>query len=743
MERREPSISSFTVMRFLPGNKLALCLLIISIGALIYGNHLNHPFQFDSIGAIEGNQKLKNPSQLLNLEFFKKEYFHRGLLRMTLGLNAYADGVRPIGYRLVNLVLHLINAILIFGITSNALRYFSRPPGVPEERETRWPALFVALVFLCHPIQTESVVQVINRSELLSATFYLTAFLIFQIFICPRDKSRSAAAKWIAATTIALLFVLGFSAKQTMITLPAVLLLYILCGADSESRVLRFFNRWKWSIAGVVGLGLVLLMWKLLTDESFLTGPSTAGQWIGRKSYMLTQPWVLVFYYLKLILFPFNLNIDPDIEMVTTWASWRFWLPALIMVFLLVQTFKAKSSRLYFFFACWFFIVASPSSSIVTLYDLASEHRVYLASYGAMGLLSFGLHGLMVSARLQPLAARSIWKSVLLAVVVIALSLMTIERNAVWRSPFHLWQDAMSKSPKAYRPHNNLGKAYYEMKQWDLAIRHFQNSIAADHRHPEPHFNLGSVFLDLGRLDEAEREYRLALRFNPGYFQAHLSLGSTLTRKGQHEQAIESFRRAIVEERRATGDRDYPIARLNLGEVYGKTGRYREATAELTLAVRHDPSLIAAHYNLGTAHLLAGKLQEAEQAFSDCLKLNAGYEPALFNLARVYQKQKQWDKSSRQFEKFIRQKGPHAGAYYEIGLNHHQAGNLEAAQRFYQKTLELKPRHLHANFNLGTVYAGDGKSDSARRHLQTALKSDPPPDMAQEILKFIGELEAP
>lgn len=156
---------------------------------------------------------------------------------------------------------------------------------------------------------------------------------------------------------------------------------------------------------------------------------------------MLTQAPVIVFYYLKLVLFPVNLNVDPDIPMIESLASvsfWAAWAILLALGYVLVYTTRSVFPR---FWACWFFIVLSPSSSIVTLNDLAAEHRVYLALLGALVLVAWCLHALYESA-FKNRNAGSYGKLGLLVLVIFLLCAGTFKRNQVWGHELTLWHDA-------------------------------------------------------------------------------------------------------------------------------------------------------------------------------------------------------------------------------------------------------------------------------------------------------------
>ena len=161
-------------------SQLGYCLLISLLGVLFFSNHLNNPFQFDSVAYIVNNANLKNPETLLSFEFWKKEFLARGLLRISLALNAYLDDFRPFGYHIFNLAFHILNALLLFFVLEKSLRRFGMEAVGWGSKRIRSVSFFSAVFFLCHPIQTESVIYIMSRSEVIASTFYLAGFLLFQ-----------------------------------------------------------------------------------------------------------------------------------------------------------------------------------------------------------------------------------------------------------------------------------------------------------------------------------------------------------------------------------------------------------------------------------------------------------------------------------------------------------------------------------------------------------------------------------
>jgi len=201
------------------------CLFILVLGSLVYGNHLQNPFQFDTVAYVTNHHRLDNINEQLNINYLWKEFFHRGLLQISLAFNVHLDGFRTFGYHLLNLSLHLINSVLVYFITFRIWCYFRSIDCQSKDDETRFVALFTAVLFLIHPIQTESVIYIMSRSEVFAGTFYLSSFLLFQIYLV-RDRPIKTSFKVLIFFIISIAFILGFSVKQTLITLPLMLLLY-------------------------------------------------------------------------------------------------------------------------------------------------------------------------------------------------------------------------------------------------------------------------------------------------------------------------------------------------------------------------------------------------------------------------------------------------------------------------------------------------------------------------------------
>jgi tetratricopeptide (TPR) repeat protein len=520
----------------------------------------------------------------------------------------------------------------------------------------------------------------------------------------------------------------------------------------------------------VFGCGGVTLICIAYLMEALYLPKDQGFELYGSIPYLLVQSKVIIFYYLSKFIFPFNLNVDIGFPFTGLSTDWKILFSVLLISGITLVIIKWGNIWVKLGFA-WFLLTIAPTSSIVPLNDLAVEHRMYLPmSLGLCLITGWFISRLKKTTQLYSFIF-----------IVIICGILVGKRNQTWANEISLWSDSAIKNPKSPRVHNNLGKAYYEAGKLKIARSHleksvssipeyaktqfnlgnqksfierknlidetaqdpnvsYSNNISLEVDFAEPHFNLASVYLDLGQLDAAEVQYRASLKLKPDYFSAELGLGSVKNIKQEYDLAVGHFLHSITLMKKATGQQDYALARLNLGEVYGKTQRYNKAIIELNRAIKTDPSMFLAHYNLGTAYMLTKSYDKAELSFKACLKLKQNHEPALYNLARVYQNKKNWINSNEAFKKFIKIKGPNPSVYSQIAWNNLMSGNMGQANTLYEKVLSYEPNHIVALINLGKINYRLGKYKISESYLKRALKQDLSKTQSDDLNKLLKKI---
>lgn len=380
----------------------------------IYSNTFTGAFQFDDLPIIVENTQLRDLANLPQLLTSQ-----RGLTMATFALNYAIGGIDTTGYHAVNLAIHIINAALVYLL----LLYTLRLVGSLEATARRLSAL-IALLFAVHPVQTQAVTYIVQRMESLTSLFYLLAML----FLVWASKSTATAKRTALYIGVALSYLLAFYSKEIAYTLPAVILLYDYCFI-AKGRVAGLARKWPMyaMLAVLFAAFTVTTIMPLggfgdLSDESAdskYAAPKvkadlgtkeldySAGfkvSTVTPKEYLYTQFNVMV-YYIGLLLYPANQNLDYDFP----WARELMIAPqvpegtalnmpipppivSLIILlgiagagtYMIISTRKAQESRkrVAGFFIFWYFILLSPTSSIVPIIDAIYEHRVYLPSLG-------------------------------------------------------------------------------------------------------------------------------------------------------------------------------------------------------------------------------------------------------------------------------------------------------------------------------------------------------------------------
>ncbi|UCD83830.1 MAG: hypothetical protein JSU92_11130 [Deltaproteobacteria bacterium] len=504
-------------------------LLIATILLVNYGNSLKSSFHFDDFHSIVENPVVRN---LGNISAIIRYNPFRSVLTLSFALNYYFGGYNTLGYHLVNTLLHLANGLLIYLVILFSLGELR--VGVSDflMAGRHKVALLSALLFLAHPVMTESVTYIISRSSVLCTTFYLMSFYLFiraRGFRVTSGKEMGTSFPLFFLFSI-IFFFLALFTKETAATLPVTIFvfdfLFISRSERGESivRTVRYHLPF-WGI---------LFIYFFLRYSYFdtLGNPSSAH---GTFPYLLTQFTVIV-NYIRLIFFPLNLNVDPDFPVFSSLRDPSvFFSLVILMAILILAGMFYKYSRWVSFGVLWFFITLLPTSSIVPLLDVMAEHRMYLPTVGLCLIVGMGVMG---TFNINP--GRFSWlkrKTAIagLLMVFILLSLGTVNRNRIYGHDLDLWLDTVKKSPNKARPHYCLGVARY--KEW--SANHYEED-----------------------LDDSIVEYQKAIDFFPEYVDAHRSLGISYTRKSLFTEAIEEFHETL------TLRKNDPDSHKNLGVIY-------------------------------------------------------------------------------------------------------------------------------------------------------------------------------
>jgi tetratricopeptide (TPR) repeat protein len=291
--------------------------------------------------------------------------------------------------------------------------------------------------------------------------------------------------------------------------------------------------------------------------------------------YALTQPSVIL-AYLRLILLPYGLNLDPDFPLCTTPLHPRFFISVLAIVAMVVGTWlwyrqqpQGVRRSLIFFGVLWFLINSAPDSSVVPLPDLMVEHRSYLPSIGAFCALACCAD--LLRTHFSHLRAAHHVIVGYAGAWIVALCAGTFFRHEAWSSEVRIWEDAVTKSPNKLRPLINLGTAYYEAGKPVEATACFQRVLQIQPTCAVAYLNLAKMMNTASRFQDARAVLQAGIRHVPNDAELHFELGVSQCGLGQLREGEKSFQEAIL--LRATHVRSHLI----LGLIYAKFQQYEKA----------------------------------------------------------------------------------------------------------------------------------------------------------------------
>ena len=570
-----------------------LVLLVVAV----YWNSLGAPFQFDDEPAIVYNPTIRSLGTALHPPANGAGVTGRPLVNLTLALNYAIGGLEPRGYHAVNIALHLGAALALAGL----LRRTLPRAGLANSEPLAWA---VALAWALHPLQTESVTNVVQRAESLVGLCYLVTLYAFIRGTNEREKpetgnrnSERNGGLWLGLSVVACL--LGMASKEVMVSAPLVV---FLCDRTfvTGSFQAAWAARWRYYLA--LASTWLLLAW-LVAGTAGRGGSAGFATEMSPWRYLLTQGDAIV-HYVRLTLWPHPLVLDYGTPLAGSLAD--VWWQVLLVTAAFGATVWALVRRPIAGFAgvCFFAVLAPSSSFVPVVTQTLAEHRMYLALAVLLSLVTVP-------------AARRFGQSFAYVLLVIAViwGALTMRRNQDYQDALRLWTQTVAAAPTNPRAHLNLGQILAKADQWPEAESHFVEAVRLGPEYAEAHYNLGLALSRRRELPKAIEHFETALKLAPDYAVAHNDLGIAYADSGRPADAQAQFEAALRERP------DFAAAHFNLANLLLRTGRGVEAIPHLESAAGLKPDVTEYHATLGVALMQAGRGAEAVAHYQKAVEL--------------------------------------------------------------------------------------------------------------------------
>ena len=605
-------------------------------------------------------------------------------LSLMLDAELWAD--RPVGYHLVNLLLHAGSVLALFFLLREA-----------TGKEAR--SALAAALFAIHPLRVESVVWIAERKDVLAMLPGLAAMAVWVRFL----KSREPRLRWMAVG----LHAVSLLAKPTFVTLPVLLLL---------------LDAWplkRWSRGAAAALLKEKIPFFLLSTGSAIIAILAQRGAGALQSFTELSPAdrlgnavVAVGRYLLHTVWFAGLSpfYPPRI-----WAAWQI-LAGLILI-LAITGIVLLRRRAAPFLAVgwgWFLIALLPTIGLVQVGEQSLADRyTYLPSIG------------LAVAVVWMIPAGS-WRGELprpglalpAAVVLILLALFTVPQVAVWRTTETLFGHALAVTEGNYLEHNNLGVTLARKGDFDGAIRHYEEALRASPRDTIAMNSYAFALARQGKFDEAIAMFKRALAIKR--WPSGLSgLGVAMLRRGRTDEAIELFRQALALQP------DAADTRTNLAFALGQAGRWVESAVEYEESLRIRPDspdarsgLAEARAKMAPAGEELGLLELSVRERPDVAELRNTFAIALARAGRTEEAVTQWTEA-------LRLKPSLTDAHYNLGLVFATQGRTADAEQEWRLVLSLDAARTDAHYNLATLLYAEGKNEESLALLEGAVRIDP------------------
>ena len=526
---------------------------------------------------------------------FTVDPYFRPIFSSLFTLNYALFGTAPLGWHLVNVLIHSAVTLLVFMVSK-------------EVTERNWVAALTASLFAVHPVHAESVAWVSGVTDPLMTLLLLPSFYFYLRF-------RKRGTRYLLAFALVFFF-LALLSKETAIALPLVVAYCELFHFNGEVAFTQRLVRASTLVAlFLIPTAIYLLMRYHALGNLVFTGQPR----YPLVPSLLTIPRATL-KYLGLMFIPWGYSYQHYTDFVETAGSALFLGSIAVLLVIAIGTAMLKSKALTFG-AVWFIVMLSPALAALRQFEpayLLQERYLYAPSIGACLAIALGIEWLWASG----------WFGSRGRVVAVGLTvLLLLVLGAVFMRQNRVWDDTVSV---------------------------YRNSVAVSPRSPLAHVLLSRSCYDAGRPREAEAEARAALTLDPACPTAYLNLSYFARMSGKLDKACEYLEDGISAVPEGTMTRhDLATMYLNLGLLYGQRKMFERGEEKLIRSIEISPRAVA-WYHTAQFYFDQGRFEDARAMYEKTLEqVPRWFAPVHLRLALTYEALKDVTRAEGEFEKYL------------------------------------------------------------------------------------------
>ncbi len=690
---------------------------------IIYLPSLTYSFQFDDSANILKHFYIRHWT-------FKQLFFqHPRWISYWLNTILYSIGhFNPFYYRLFNVLVHISSGLLVFHVFFTGLGYLCQHSFLSIRKFEL--AFITALLFLLHPVQTQTVSYVI-QGQLEG----LAGFFILSIISCffALTRARTIYARFLCTGLLVQLTLLSTGTKEIAIISPALVLLsdWFFIAQSSIPQIIK--RLWIHILVWCTVISAYLYVLKpqfFKTIFSLQPVPNNLGNILTQQATDLITPlhyamsqFKVILHYIAIFFWPFNMSVDYDWKLVTSFFARDCLLPFIILITLLYSVYYlAQRIRIHpiVFGTLWFFIAIMPRSSFIPSTELIADYKTYIASVGWLFIGAWAFTKAFLYFYTYTSLRRYSYNRIFIATSIILagiLGITTFTRNTVWRSTEDFWANVIRQAPYKARGYNNFAVALCERKRYQEALPYLRKALELDPTYAEAYMNLalvygslGSVeqeikalkraialhpysaesynnlanaFVKIGELEKAEKALTIALKIKPHYGKALYGMGNIALKLNNPEKSWHFFKACCIE-----GDFDNEHGFLAYGKASITLSKLEDAQYAYQKALTCNPQSHPAKVGLANTYLLAKKYTQAEQAYTVLIRESPQDHDLIYALAETYFFQGTLEKACSLYHSLEKNTEQFPALYLRLAACYDQLGNSKLAYTYLQHTLQ-------------------------------------------------------